>query len=416
MPASFGGPVKRAIYPGVAVALLASVLTSPFSARAQHAASDPEAYLKAIALSAARSYLRPELHIYSPRRDGKERAASTIAVQAHILLEAWKVNGDPQYLAAARAAGDSLLRHADMSGDGKLGWGRYWNIKSGSGDGAGGNTPFYRGCSLARDKAYEDETYDNGRILQFLLPLYSATRSDAYLAAAIRVVEDTWSNGARTLGGRGFVYNKTGGPCSAGWGIKNINVLMLTPMAELAAITGRKRYRDRASQLLAAAEFEVFRTVDGQPAPNLGYYTSRVQRERPVQGKYVELAQLTTPSGAIVCNLRTSTGRSCALHLGIEARGLYLAQRTLGRDRSTQKRTVDIIMAGWEPWDSKLCSQTTDNGKRLTYHTGCTAYYCYLRQFRPQWQAMCVERTKQYGARSQDHLLALFTGVPQRGR
>jgi hypothetical protein len=176
-----------------------------------------------------------------------------------------------------------LIAHADMNGDGKVGWGRYWKLSGPSGDARGGDTTFAMGCALPRNKAYDDELYDDARITQFLIELYRTTKDPRYLATAKAAIDATWGQGESEAGGRGFAYYKTIGPCDRGWLVKNVNMLMAVPIASLATITGEGKYRERAEKMLWLEHAELDRTVGGRTAPNLGYYDTETMARHPTR-------------------------------------------------------------------------------------------------------------------------------------
>lgn len=366
-----------------------------------------------LALSQAKIYVRPALYIYAPHSDSKERAASTVAVSGHILLEAYLASGDKSWLDKARASGDSLIAHPDMNGDGAWGWGRYWPADPGrpSFDGKGGNTSFVMGCIAPRNKAYDDEIYDDARVGHFLLDLYLATSDRRYLAATQRMIDDTWHYGETTPGG-GFYYYKTIGACDRGWHVKNINMLMAVPMAQLAKVTGDAKYRLRLRAMLRAEAAELDRTVDGKPAPNFGYYAVQTMLRRPTQGTYVSRAQTTDLRGPIRCNDQTGSGLSCAQHIGLEARSIDLVDRILGDKDAELRHEAQALMAELRRDDPALCgAEKTAKGYSRNW-TACAAYYCALRRLSPDYNALCRERAAK--EIKPDTVLGLFWGRPDR--
>jgi hypothetical protein len=370
-----------------------------------------EATYRNLAMKAALAYDRPIYYTYAPTRAPQEVAASSVAINAHMLLEAYRHDGASHWLEHARIAGDTLLAHADENGDGKTGWGRYWNLAAPSGDSSGGNTTFARGCSLPRNHAYDDELYDDARITHFLLELFHTTGEQRYLAGARKAIDDTWDHGEQTFNGNGFAYDKTIGPCDRGWQMKNINMLMAVPMALLAKATGDARYRKRAEQLIYDERAQIEHVVDGKPAPNLGYYSIATSQARAGhRSGYIEAAQTVT-GGAIGCNLKTGSGESCTNHLGLEARGLALAERLLGSEPESIRRNVLTIMSGLEARASDMCTTAkTKLGFPLSI-AGCSAYYCALRQFSHRFDDLCLARVTTWGTNSQETVLGLFWGA-----
>jgi uncharacterized protein YyaL (SSP411 family) len=69
---------------------------------------------------------------------------------------------------------------------------------------------------MRTNAAYDDELYDDARVLHFLLEMYRATKGERYLSAAKSAIEATWGYGEATLEGRGFSYFKTSGDCDRG--------------------------------------------------------------------------------------------------------------------------------------------------------------------------------------------------------
>jgi hypothetical protein len=376
------------------IAILA--LATLFLAGASHAI-DREDDLARRAINAAARLAGRNLALYEPSRSPKERAASTVAVNGHVMLEAYRSGGGLSFLHAARQAGDSLIAHADMNGDGQTGWGRYW--KSDLGD--GGNTAFDTGCALELNRAYDDELYDIARIAHFLIALAATTEEERYLATARAAIDATWEDGEATLGGAGFAYFKTEGACDKGWQVKNINMLMAVPIALLARATGEAKYEERARQMLAAERAEI-------EAGNLGYHARETAKERAgAPGKYIERAQIEK-DGGIVCNPETGAGDSCAYHLGLEARSLALAGLALGEPKETWRGDVMKIMSGLEARDADLCLGEVNAKGRAPNLTACAAYYCVFRYFEPRFDERCLTRTAAPAPLSQDTLLGIF--------
>jgi hypothetical protein len=192
--------------------------------------------------------------------------------------------------------------------------------------------------------------------------------------------------------------------------VKNINMLMAVPVALLAKATAQDRYRRRAEQLIAAEMEELDRTVAGKPAPNLGYYSVDTVRMKGEQGHYVAVAQTPGLAKAISCNNRTLSGQSCTDHLGIEARGLAMAEQKLGRPSQSYSKYVLQIMGAYEARDAAMCSgEHTSLGTTRSY-TACVAYYCALRKVSPRFNDRCFSRVSAWGVNSQDAVLGLFWG------
>ena len=370
-----------------------------------------EAELVAAALASAGKYASDrKSYVYEPRADVSERAASTVAVTGHLLLEAFLAVHERQFLQKAKSAADSLVAQADMNRDGFVGWGRYWSKSEGtpSRPGDGSNTTFSIDCALERNKAYDDEMYDNARIGHFLLDLYDVTKDPRYLQSARRMVDDTWGIGEKDSNG-GFFYYKTAGMCDRGWHVKNVNMLMAIPIALLVRITGEAKYRKRLEAMMKAEQIEVRRTIDGRPAPNLGYYSVQTMRDHPTQGTYVSRAQTTDLTGAISCNPKTSSGESCTAHLGLEARAIDIVLRTSGPDLATVS-DIEILMAGHEARDGEMCTTPTTALGRPRSVTYCAAYYCALRHLEARYTGLCLARTRSLGALTPDVVLGLFWG------
>ena len=368
-----------------------------------------EAFYRRIAVQAALQFAQPTFFTYSPHSDPQERAASTVAINGHVLLEAHRATGEPALLAQARSAGDSLIAHGDMNGDGKVGWGRYWKLSGPSGDNRGGNTTFARGCVFPRNAAYDDEMYDNARIVHFFLDLYHVTADVRYLRVARQAVDDTWEQGESTHGGHGFSYFKTIGPCDRGWQIKNINMLMAVPLAMLAQITEETRYRQRAEQLIYLERQELNRNFNGRSTPNLGYYTIETMGAKAQSGGYVPAAQSLSPEEPVTCNPSTLSGESCSRHLGLEARGLYMAGRMLGYPRDEFSHEIRSIMLGFR--DGALCRLERSPVGLPRSVTACVAYYCALRQIDPHFDDLCYIRVLSWPVGTQDIILGLFWGA-----
>lgn len=394
------------------VVVLSSLATDSATAES---ADETEAKLRERALSGAAKYLRIS-NVYAPQAVSRERAASIVAVTSHVLLEAFLATNNQLYLDKAKKAADTIIRYPDMNQNGTYGWGRYWSKIEGSQSqpGDGSNTTFAIGCSLEKNKPYDDEMYDNARIGHFLLELYEVTRIPSYLEAVRRMIDDTWEVGERNRDG-GFFYFKTIGLCDRRWHVKNVNMLMAIPIALLARITGEPKYRERLKAMTRAELAEVRRMIDGKPAPNLGYYGVETMRDHPTQGTYVSRAQTTDLAGPISCNSKTGSGESCTAHLGLEARAIDIVLRTsdLGLLAVDDIKT---IMAGHEARDDEMCARPTTALGRTRSITYCTAYYCALRHLEPRYLELCAERTKQFGASTPDIVLGLFWGRSDRFR
>lgn len=397
----------------VPVAALTLCLAS--AAEAQVAPpSEPEAHFRAAGLaSAARYASSPKFYTYEPKADATERAASTVAITGHILLEAYLAGGGDAYLAKARIAGDSVIGKPDMNGNGTTGWGRYWGTStSPSIPGDGSNTTFVQGCTVARSKPYDDEMYDNGRIGHFLLDLHLATKDISYLDATRRMFDDTWAMGETTPEG-GFYYYKTVGACDRGWHVKNINMLMAVPVALMAKITGEAKYRERIAAMMRAETIETRREIDGRPAPNLGYYAVHTMREKPTQGTYVQRAQTTDLAAAVRCNLKTGSGDSCWKHLGLEARSIDLVNRIIGSETLATATDVKTVMSDVVATDTALCRTDKSPTGYARNWTHCAAYYCALRRMDDGWGRLCRERALPAHL-TPDLALGLFWGSPTR--
>jgi hypothetical protein len=372
-----------------------------------------ETDISARALVYAERYLQPKFYTYQPQAASDERAASTVAVTAHILLEAWRVNAQATYLAAARVAGDSLIGNPDVKHTGKTGWGRFWDKDGGASmPGDGSNTSFAMGCPLARNKPYDDEMYDDARIGHFLLDLYLATKDQRYLDVTRKMLDDTWDIGEATPDG-GFFYYKTIGACDRGWHVKNVNMLMAVPVALMAKITGEHRYHDRLAAMMLAERMEVRRMINGQPAPNLGYYAVQTMREHPTQGTYVARAQTVDLNAPVRCNPKTGSGDSCWRHLGLEARSIDLVNRILGHEELATADDVRIVMSDVVATDTALCGADKSPAGYARSWTHCAAYYCALRRLEAGWAQLCLDRTRP-DTMTPDLGLGLFWGRPDR--
>lgn len=370
--------------------------------------ADETNWYRDIALRAAEQYDKPALYLYQPTQNAGERAASAVAVTAQVLLEAYRAGGDSSYLSHAKIAADSLIAHSDMNGDGKVGWGRYWMLTGPSGDSHGGNTTFGRGCPLPRNRAYDDELYDDARIARFLVDLYQESHDERYLDAAKRVIDATWAYGDATLGGNGFAYFKTIGPCDHGWHVKNINVLMAVPIAKLSSITGELKYIHRARQILIEEHSQI---VGG--SPNFGYYANQTMLSKATDSGYVNAAQIISADGSVNCNEHTGSGDSCEFHLGLEARELFSAAKILGLE-STYAPTARKILDAFFKRDNALCNgETTPAGTKVN-RTACSAYYCALRQLDRKYEWLCRHRVSSERSLSQDTILGLFWGGASR--
>lgn len=398
----------------VAFALAVAVLLEGLMPGRTLAAANPswEAEYRAIALRAVEHYDRPQLYTYAPRGDVHERAAVTVALNGQVLLEGYRTTGNESWLDHARIAADSLLAHGDMNHDGKLGWGRYWPDSASGSDGKGGASTFSRGCVLPPNRAYDDEIYDDAYVTDFLLDLYGTVRDRRYLDAARQVIENTWNDGAPVYGGTGFMYWKTIGACSRGWYIKNINMLMAVPMARLAKITGERRYDERFDSMMRAELHDVRHSVDGRPAPNLGYYALETMHDRPEQGKYVQTTQTAAQEGPVVCNLRTGSGRSCLEHLPIEAGAIDAAARIAGNEGAA-RAAVLTLMNAFQAASGPLCSGTGSGEGSAAQPTACVAYYCALRGLAQGFDSICHARVALV-PKGQDLILGLLRGQPER--
>jgi hypothetical protein len=394
------------------VVVLSSLATYSASAKSPDA---NEAELRERALSGAAKYLRIS-NLYAPQAASSERAASTVAVTGHVLLEAFLATNNQLYLDKARIAADTIVGYPDMNHNGTYGWGRYWPKIEGSQSqpGDGSNTTFAIGCLLEKNKPYDDEMYDNARIGHFLLEFYEVTKIPSYLEVVRRMIDDTWDVGERNRDG-GFFYFKTIGPCDRGWHVKNVNMLMAVPIALLARITGKPKYRERLEAMIRAELDEVRRMIDGKPAPNLGYYGVQTMRDHPTQGTYVSRAQTTDLAGPISCNSKSGSGESCTAHLGLEARAMDIVLRTSDLGLLTVD-DIKTIMAGHEARDDEMCAKPTTALGRTRSITYCAAYYCALRHLEPKYFELCAERTKQFGASTPDIVLGLFWGRSDRFR
>lgn len=376
-----------------------------------------ERELMDLAIGLLGSYGHPASYTYVPHRDAKERAASAVAITGHVLLEGYLVTRDEKWLVKMRIAADSLLAAADLNGNGTTGWGRYWAKIDGapSMPGDGSNTSFVMGCTLDRNKAYDDEFYDNARIGHFLLALHEVTGDRRYLDAVRRMIDDTWEFGERTASDDGFYYYKTIGACDRGWHVKNINMLMAVPMGMLAKATGEPKYRQRFEAMLRAETDELRRTTaNGVAAPNLGYYAVDTMRRHPTQGTYVARAQTTDLGRAIACNPKTGAGESCTAHLGLEARAVDVAIRTTGRYDLASESDIRLLMSGHEARDGDVCVGVGRASTTLRNGTYCAAYYCAFRRNTADYVRRCHERTVDRKWVTPDVMLGIFWGRADR--
>lgn len=399
----------------IAIVALATSLLAASGAVAEDSTAI-EAQLRAAGLARAATYAAdPKSYTYEPRSDAGERAASTVAITGHLLLEAFLASNERHYLDKAKVAAGTVAAHPDMNRNGTYGWGRYWSKSEGtpSRPGDGSNTTFSMGCALERNKAYDDEMYDNARIGHFLLELHLVTRDPRYLNATRQMIDDSWTFGEKD-GDGGFYYYKTIGSCDRGWHVKNINMLMAVPMALLSQITGEAKYRERLDAMMKAELAEIRRTIDGKPAPNLGYYGVQTMREHPTQGTYVSRAQTTDLAGPISCNFKTASGESCTAHLGLEARAIDIVLRASGRQDLATASDISMLMAGHEARDQEMCANETTALGRPRSMTYCAAYYCALRHLEPKYAKLCLERTENPGVSTPDIVLGQFWGRRDR--
>ncbi|MGQ3280210.1 MAG: hypothetical protein ACT6WE_27210, partial [Shinella sp.] len=360
--------------------------------------NDGEKRYRAIAVSAVPGYDQPWAYTYQPRADSRERAAVLVAVTAQVLLEGYRETGRSSWLDHAKIAADTLLAHGDMNGDGKLGWGRYWPNTEAYSDGKGGHTSFGGGCTLSSNRRYDDEMYDNAKITDFLLDLYSTVPDGRYLDAARSVMENTWSVGSPVYGD-GFMYWKTAGACSHSWYVKNINMLMAMPMARLAKVTRESRYADRLQAMMKAELHDIRRTVSAHPAPNFGYFALKSMEDRRDAGAIVQSFQAVTPDGSISCKTRS---RACIEHLPIEAQAIDFVVKLTGSDRYGSRADVLAIMRAFHSFDRTLCGTPDTNSV-------CASYYCRFRGLAPDFDRLCHERVAT-APKSQDLVLGLLYG------
>jgi len=238
-----------------------------------------------------------------------ERSAASVASVGLLAVEAFHaLRDEPGFCAeaallrrAAEQGAASIGAHADLNGDGRVGWGRLWikgrrvhgyNLKD------GGYTYFTdaRGCSLGSfggvrmNPAYREEAFDVAHVSLFLLEVALVTR-DAALARSLvqevrRAMDDSWDDGGavEAVSPPGWYYWKTlGGPCEAGFRIKNTNLRMGTALGLLHrllllsepayAASGRARYLQRARAILRTNDDELFRRHD------FGYFGSGGRNE-----------------------------------------------------------------------------------------------------------------------------------------
>lgn len=370
-------------------------------------AKEIEAVLLGRALESAGKYARPTLYRFAPQGRPDERAASTVAVTAHLLLEAYRAGGGDKFLDMARQAGDDLLANADLDNDGKVGWGRFWSPDAGtSRPGDGSNTTFSRNCTLPRNGPYADELYDDARIGHFLLDLRQVTSETRYSDAVKAMLTATWNLGAPAPGG-GFYYFKTKGPCDAGFHVKNVNMLMATVLALADSQEPEPRHAGRLAALLRAEHGELY---GPQGSANLAYY-GRGDDRVTERGGYISVAQVNGSKGWR-CRVDTGSGNSCFEHLGLEARALALigavAPNALGR-AGLGVIEVREVMAAAASREAESCQ----GGGRWPYSpTFCAAYHCALRQVLPASAAICLDRTSDPKSWTQDVTLGLFWGRP----
>jgi hypothetical protein len=382
------------------LSLVGILLVCPIVARAQ----DREAIFSDRGMAIANQYDRPNLYTYAPHHDPKERPASAVAVSGHILLEAYRVSHDSRWLKGMRAAGDSLIEHADMRGNGTTGWGRYWPLDTAGSDGKGGDTGFSRNCTMKPNAAYDDDFYDNARIAHFLLDLYNVTKEEKYLTAARKMIDDTWSQGQTTRNG-GFYYFKTSGDCDKGWLVKNINMLMAVPMAMLASATNEPKYKERLDAMLRAERAEL------SGVPNFGYYSVETMAREPRRVGYVKASQDDGRDRVIHCNPKTKSGDSCVEHLGLEARSLDIVGRMTGNATTEE---VKLIFAEMLRWDPTHCGAEQSEAGTPRSVTSCAAYYCEVRRLDKRYEDLCLERTADPHHTSPEIALGLFWGRPNR--
>ena len=355
----------------------------------------------AAALASAARYDVAARVAYDPRGAPGELAAASVAVNGMVLLEAYRFDHQAHWIERATAAAESLIAHADMNHDGKSGWGRYW---SRDGSSAGGAAAFSRGCKMRPNAAYDDEMYDDARVLHFLLEMYRTTKVDRYLAAAKAAIDDTWDDGETTFAGRGFAYFKTSGECDRGWHVKNINALMALPLAILAGSASDPRYRRRAEQLVFGELAEVGRPEDGTPA-NLGYFARDMTSAKADRGKYVSAAQVVLAGGEVVCNPQTRAGESCRKHLGVEARSLYLAMTELSAP--TRERDLAVAKLTDAYGRGNACAAGASDEDRR----GCIAYLCAVRAITPAYRQTCGDLVGARPVLSQESILGVLWGA-----
>ncbi|SDG72923.1 hypothetical protein [Bosea robiniae] len=391
----------------VGLALAASAVGQTPELSKGQSAKEIETVLLARALESAGKYARPTLYRFAPQRRSDERAASTVAVTAHLLLEAYRAGGGDKFLNMARQAGDDLLVNADLDNDGKIGWGRFWSPAAGtSRPGDGSNTTFSRNCTLPRNGPYADELYDDARIGHFLLDLHQVTSETRFSDAVKAMLTATWNLGAPIPGG-GFYYFKTKGPCDAGFHVKNINMMMAAVLALANSQEPNPRYAERLATLLRAEHDEL---NEAQGSANLAYY-GRGDDRVTERGGYISVAQVNGSKGWR-CRVDTGSGNSCFEHLGLEARALALigavAPKALRR-AGLGAAKIREVMAAAASREAESCQ----GGGRWPYSaTFCAAYHCALRQVLPASAALCLDRTSDPKSWTQDVTLGLFWGRP----
>jgi hypothetical protein len=353
---------------------------------------------------------------YAPKRLAGEIPAVTIATYGQLFLRAYglttSTSDKAKLLAAARQAADGLIKYSDMDRDGKIGWGRYWPDEGNHGNRDGSYTYFPNG-SCKRSSAYENESFDAARVIQFLAELASLTRDRAYLSKVRQAVKDQWGDGGYASTGQ-FFYWKTSGDCEKGWQVKNTNIqygaALYFVYRALLRVTPNDGFRfdvfRRADDVLRAevAELQKF---------NFGYYGQATMMSKAGQPQIIATQYLK--DGQINCVTNTASGDSCYNHFAVEMRALMDVQRSFKGSAVAAKYDMgDAVKTLYSKFNAGFkarCSSAKSSGGLARNSTSCTVPICLMRKGSSALTSSCQKTIDALNARSVDVLLAIATPI-----
>lgn len=349
---------------------------------------------------------------YAPSRTTEELPAVTIATYGQLYIKAYQLASSSAdktlLLSAAEQAAKSLIKHSDMNKDGKVGWGRYWPEEGIHGNGDGSYTYWPTG-SCKRNSAYENESFDEARVIQFLAELASLTRNQVYLKGVRQAVKDEWGDGGYTSSGQ-FFYWKTSGDCAKGWEVKNTNMqygaALYFVYRALLKLTPNDAFR-----------FDVYRRADDVlhsdlselKASNFGYYGKSTMQSK-ASSSSIRLTQ-HFKGNRIECVTNTASGDSCYYHYAVEMRALMDVQRSFRGSAVAANydmtAPVNTLYSKFKEGFKAHCSAAKSSGGSARNSTSCTVPVCLMRKQKSDFPYSCKQLIDSLNAGSVDILITI---------